>query len=107
MALPMQNTALAMVNIFIMITEVLIWGLIVWAISSWLVAFNVVNVNNRFVSAILNGLDRFYEPMVRPIRKIMPDFGGIDLSPLVLWLGLSGLQMLVPALVMDSGLLLK
>jgi len=107
MALAMENTALALVNIFVMITQVLIWGLIVWAISSWLVAFNVVNVNNRLVSAILNGLDRFYEPMVRPIRRVLPDFGGIDLSPLVLWLGLSGLQMLVPALMLDSGLLLQ
>ncbi|NCU81396.1 MAG: YggT family protein, partial [Acidimicrobiia bacterium] len=45
----MDNTIVAFVNIFTMITEVVIWGLIVWAISSWLVAFNVVNTRNRFV----------------------------------------------------------
>lgn len=101
----MENTALAMVNIFIMITQVLIWGLVIWAISSWLVAFNVINTRNRFVSGVLDALDRIYGPMVRPIRRFLPDFGGIDLSPLVLWLLLSGLQMLVPALVTDVGLL--
>lgn len=103
----MANTTLALVNIFIMITQVLIWGLVVWAISSWLVAFNIVNAHNPVVRAILNGLDRVYEPLVRPIRRILPDFGGIDLSPAVLWLLLAGLQQLVPALVMDSGLLLQ
>lgn len=102
----MANTTLAFVNIFIMITQVLIWGLVAWAISSWLVAFNVINTRNRFVSAILDTLDRIYAPMVTPIRRILPDFGGIDLSPLVLWLLLAGLQQLVPALVLDSGMLL-
>lgn len=103
----MENTAVALVNIFTMTIEVVIWGLIVWAISSWLVAFNVVNTRNPVVSGILNTLDRIYGPMVRPIRRFLPDFGGIDLSPLVLWLLLSGLQKLLPALVLDSAGLLK
>ena len=50
----MANTTLALVNIFIMVTQVLIWGLIIWAIASWLVAFNVVNTYNPVVRAILN-----------------------------------------------------
>ena len=101
----MENTVVALVNIFTMATQVLIWGLVVWAISSWLVAFNIVNTRNPVVSGILNALDKIYGPMVRPIRRFLPDFGGIDLSPLVLWLVLSGAQQLVPALVMDTGLL--
>jgi YggT family protein len=107
MALPMANTTLALVNIFTMITQVLIWGLVVWAISSWLVAFNVVNNYNPVVRAIISTLDRIYDPLVRPIRRVLPDLGGIDLSPMVLWLVLAGLQQLVPALVVDSGLLLQ
>lgn len=103
----MSNTILALINIFTMVTQLLIWGLVVWAISSWLVAFNIVNVSNPVVRAILNGLDRVYAPMVRPIRRVLPDFGGVDLSPAVLWLVLAGLQQLVPALVLDTGLLLK
>jgi YggT family protein len=58
-------------------------------------------------SGVLDALDKVYGPMVRPIRRILPDFGGIDLSPLVLWLLLRGLQMLVPALVLDSTRLLQ
>ena len=81
--------------------------LIVQAVISWLVAFNVVNTRNRFVSGVLDALDKIYGPMVRPIRRILPDFGGIDLSPLVLWLLLRGLQILVPALVLDSTRLLQ
>lgn len=103
----MANTTLALVNIFIMVTQVLIWGLVIWAISSWLVAFNIVNASNPVVRAILTGLDRVYDPLVRPIRRIMPDFGGIDLSPAVLWLLLKGAQLLVPALVYDSARLLQ
>ena len=103
----MENTTIALVNIFVMATEVAIWGLIVWAIASWLVAFNVVNTRNPVVSGILNALDRLYDPLVRPIRRILPDFGGIDLSPIVLWLLLRGSQLLVPALVLDSTRLLQ
>ncbi len=103
----MANTTHALVDIFIMLTQVLIWGLVVWAISSWLVAFNVINSYNPVVRSILSTLDRVYEPLVRPIRRILPDLGGLDLAPLVLWLALAGLQRLVPALVVDSGLLLQ
>lgn len=101
----MANTTLALVNIFIMATQLLIWGLVAWAISSWLVAFNVVNTRNSVVRAILNTLDRIYEPLVGPIRRLLPDFGGIDLAPIVLWLIIVGLQQLVPAVVVDAGLL--
>jgi YggT family protein len=103
----MENTAVALVNIFTMTIEVVIWGLIVWAVASWLVAFNIVNTRNRFVSGVLDALDRIYGPMVRPIRRFLPDFGGIDLSPLVLWLLLRGVQILVPALAIDATGLLQ
>jgi YggT family protein len=97
----MANTTLALANILIMLLSVVKWGLIVWAISSWLVAFNIVNTRNRVVSAILDALDRVYEPLVRPVRRIMPDFGGIDLSPLVLLLVLEGSMMLIDGAARD------
>jgi YggT family protein len=103
----MENTTLALVDIFIMVTQVLIWGLVVWAVSGWLVAFNVINSYNPLVRSILSTLDRIFEPLVRPIRRVLPDLGNLDLSPMVLWLVLAGLQRLVPALVVDSGLLLQ
>ncbi|WP_310496311.1 YggT family protein [Sandarakinorhabdus sp.] len=101
----MSNTLVAVVDLVIMLTQLLIWGLVIWAVMSWLVAFNVVNTHNGFVRAVLTGLDRVYDPMVRPIRRILPDMGGIDLSPAVLWLLLVGVQRLLPAVLIDTGLL--
>jgi len=56
------------------------------AVLSWLIAFNVVNTGNRFVAMVGDFLYRITEPALRPIRRFMPDLGGIDISPLVLWL---------------------
>jgi YggT family protein len=56
------------------------------AILSWLIAFNVINTQNDFVRQIWQALDKMTEPMYRPIRKIMPDFGALDLSPMVVLL---------------------
>jgi YggT family protein len=60
--------------------------IIIQAILSWLVAFNVINLHNDFVRQLLYALNRMTEPMYRPIRRIMPDFGALDFSPLVVLL---------------------
>jgi YggT family protein len=65
---------------------VLWWIIIIQAILSWLVAFNVINTTNDFVRSILYALDRITEPLYRPIRRVMPDLGALDLSPLVVLL---------------------
>ncbi|MBX3583361.1 MAG: YggT family protein [Rhizobiaceae bacterium] len=62
------------------------WIIIASAIFSWLYAFNVVNPRNQFVGAVGNMLFRLTEPALRPIRRFMPDLGGIDVSPIVLLL---------------------
>ena len=61
-----------------------IWCLIISAILSWLVAFNVVNTHNRIVYTIGDFLYRITEPALRPIRRFLPNLGGIDISPVVL-----------------------
>ena len=66
------------------IIEIFIWCLIAQAILSWLVAFNIVNTTNNFVSLIGNFLYKITEPLLRPIRGILPDFGLIDISPVIL-----------------------
>ncbi len=66
------------------IISIFIWLLIANAILSWLVAFNVVNTNNQFVSSVGNFLYKITEPPLRPIRKIIPTMGGLDVSPVVL-----------------------
>ena len=74
------------------VLDIYIWILIAGAILSWLVAFNVVNTRNRFVYMLGDFLYRVTEPALRPIRRVLPNLGGIDLSPLVLILLLLFLQ---------------
>ena len=64
--------------------SIYIYVLIASALFSWLVAFKVVNTNNRFVFTVLNVLHRLTEPALRPIRRIIPNLGGIDISPVIL-----------------------
>ena len=65
------------------------WIIIIQAVLSWLVAFNVINLHSDFVRQVLYALDRMTAPLYRPIRRIMPDLGALDLSPLVVLLILS------------------
>ncbi len=65
------------------ILTVLWWFIIAQAVMSWLIAFNVINTHNDFVNQLWTVLDRITEPLYRPFRRIMPDFGGLDLTPMV------------------------
>jgi YggT family protein len=69
-----------------------IWVIIINAIASWLVAFNVINARNQFVYQLLRFFDAVTDPVLRPIRRIIPLIGGIDLSPIVLILALQFIQ---------------
>ena len=77
---------LAIFQIIDLLLNILTWIIIIQAVLSWLVAFNVINTYNDFVRQLLYALDRITEPLYRPIRKVMPDFGALDLSPLVVLL---------------------
>lgn len=77
------------------IINIFIWLLIANAILSWLIAFNVVNTNNQFVSTVGNFLYRITEPLLRPIRSVIPTMGGLDISPVILILLLIFLQNLM------------
>ena len=55
---------------------------------SWLVAFGVVNISNKFIRMVVEVLYRLTEPVLRPIRRILPNLGGVDISPVILLLGL-------------------
>jgi YggT family protein len=86
-----------------LLLSVLMWIIIIQAILSWLVAFNVVNTSNDFVRQVLYALDRMTEPMYRPIRRIMPDFGALDFSPLVVLLIIQILRSIVlPAIAAQA-----
>jgi YggT family protein len=96
-----MNTAAELLGFLVYVLQLFIWIIIIQAILSWLVAFNVVNMQNRFVRSVLEGLDRLLNPVLRPIRNRLPDMGGIDLSPLVLILGIMLAQRLLQGLAQD------
>ncbi|HEX8262413.1 MAG TPA: YggT family protein [Allosphingosinicella sp.] len=81
---------LALIDVVIILLKVVWWIVVIQMILSLLVAFNVINTYNDFVRGLLRGLDRITEPVYRPIRRVLPDFGGLDFSPmvvlLVLWI---------------------
>ena|SRR5687768_14330792 len=77
---------IALFQIIDLLLSVMTWIIIIQAILSWLVAFNVINTYNDFVRQLLYALARITEPLYRPIRRILPDFGALDLSPLVVLL---------------------
>ena len=83
---------LALFQIIMILLNVLWWIIIVQAIMSWLIAFNVINTHNDFVRSIMIALDRLTEPLYRPIRKLMPDLGALDLSPMVILLAIVIIQ---------------
>jgi YggT family protein len=75
--------------------DLYIWAVIISAILSWLVHFGVVNTRNQLVSMIGEFLWRLTEPALRPIRRFVPKFGGVDISPIVLILALLFVQMVI------------
>lgn len=96
-----MNTGIAIITFIIFLLQLLIYVIVAQAILSWLVAFNVINTQNRFVYSLLVGLDRITGPIMRPIRNRLPDFGGIDFSPLVVILLILLAQRLLHGLQMD------
>jgi len=74
----------ALFNLIDTVISLYIWALIISAILSWLVAFNVINTSNRFVYLVGDFLYRITEPALRPIRNVLPNLGGIDISPVIL-----------------------
>jgi len=68
------------------------WCLIIYVLLSWLIAFNVVNTYNRFVFSVNDFLYKITEPALRPIRRIVPNMGGIDIAPVILALIIIGIR---------------
>jgi YggT family protein len=75
---------IAIVEIAKLLLSVLTWIIIIQVLLSWLLAFNVLNTSSGGVRAFVIALDRITAPLYRPVRRLLPDFGGIDFSPLVI-----------------------
>ena len=85
----------ALFNILSFLLTILWWIIIIQVVLSWLFAFKVLNSSSDGLRRFVEALDRITEPLYRPIRKVLPDFGGIDFSPLILLLLIGVVQILL------------
>ena len=92
------------IGIIDFILLVLTWIIFAQVILSWLIAFNVINSSSNLVRSLLRGLDRITAPLYRPVQKLLPDFGGIDFSPLVILLVIFLIRdKLLPGILLEVG----
>ena len=85
----------ALLDVILVVLQLYVYVIIAAAILSWLVAFNVVNRHNDVVRSIWNFVTALTEPLLRPIRNVIPNFGGIDISPVILLLLIFFLQRVI------------
>lgn len=76
----------AVLDIVLLLLQLYYWVLIAMIVMSWLISFNVINTRNQFVAAVWRILNQLTEPLLRPIRQVMPRLSGLDLSPMILFL---------------------
>ena len=76
----------ALLQIVQLLLNLVWWVIMIQAVMSWLIAFNIINTQSNVVRSVWEALQRITEPLYRPIRRILPDFGTLDLSPLVVLL---------------------
>lgn len=85
------------------VIDIYFWIILAMVVMSWLIAFGIINRSNPYVRQIGHALDRLTEPLLRPIRRVLPDLGGIDISPIVLLIGLQFLGILVDNIFFSLG----
>jgi len=84
----MDVIAVPLIDVLRMALNLYLWVIILNVIMSWLVAFNVINRHNQIVNMIGRFLHQATEPALRPIQRVVPSFGGLDISPIILILGI-------------------
>ena len=92
---------LALISIADLLLSVLMWIIIIQVILSWLFVFNVLNTSSGGVRAFTLALEKITAPIYRPLRKILPDFGGIDFSPLIILILIQVLKKLLAGVAME------
>lgn len=85
----------AVLDIILLILDLYWWIVIAMIIMSWLISFNVINTRNQFVASVWRILNQLTEPVLRPIRKIMPNISGLDLSPIILFIIIFFIQRII------------
>lgn len=95
----MDSVIVALLVVAYYAVDLYYWAVIISAVLSWLVAFDVINVRNKFMYMVIDVLYRITEPALRPIRRFMPNTGGMDFSPLVLIFGLMFVRIILQDLI--------
>jgi len=85
----------AILDVILLILNLYTWVIIISAVLSWLLAFNVINYDNNFVRSVWSAITALTEPLLRPIRNILPRMGTIDLSPIVLLIAIFFLERII------------
>jgi len=99
----MDVVLIPLLQVFLVVLDLFVWVVIIGVILSWLTAFGVVNTHNKAVYMVSDFVYRVTEPVLRPIRNILPNLGTIDLSPIVLILVIMFIQNFLTRLAMSFG----
>ena len=87
-----------MMSLLLLIDSIIslyIWSLVAYVVASWLIAFNIINPWQPTIRLILTSLNRIHEPLMSRIRAVLPNLGGIDISPIILLLAIQFLRNLL------------
>ncbi len=85
----------ALLQTISLILNLVWWVFLIMIVMSWLISFNVINTRNQFVYGVWRALNQLTEPILRPIRRVIPAVGGLDLSPIVVFVIIFFLQQLI------------
>ncbi len=85
----------AILEIVMMLLDLYWWVLIIMIVLSWLISFNVINTRNQFVASVLQVVSALTEPLLKPIRRYVPNFGGLDMSPIILFIAIYFVQRVI------------
>ena len=80
------------------ILNIVWWIFLIMIIMSWLISFNVINTRNQFVNSVWRVLNQITEPILKPLRRVIPPMGGLDLSPLIVFVVIFFLQNLIASI---------
>lgn len=97
----MNTILIPLLQVIHVALEIYIWIVIISVILGWLVAFNVINPHNQFVRTVGNALHQMVEPVLRRIRRVVPPFGNVDVSPIILFLAILFIQLVINRLIVN------
>ena len=89
----------ALIYIVDALASMYFWVVLIMVVMSWLIGFNIINPHNPFVQTVQRFCHAATEPLLRPIRRFMPDLGGLDISPIILLVGIEALRILLVSLL--------